>query len=239
MPSTYAWGTPPWMSGQHHWGHGSIGVPFSSLPTTGLNGPALGATDTGLAADDEILTRIITVPPLLTYFKCSELGEIEAEGPDGTHTGVRESRANGAVYDTVNFYIVLGSASDLSGSATLDDVGASGGITPPGSVTGTATLDDVSAGGVVQGSTLMPALQQLLAPLSRGGSWYMANESTLKVNALAVPGAAAHRKSLPGTLPAAMNSPLAQSPMNWKAAFSWITMAVARFQSRPGAAASV
>ena len=80
MPSTYAWGTPPWMSGQHHWGHGSIGVPFSSLPTTGLNGPALGATDTGLAADDEILTRIITVPPLLTYFKCSELGEIEAEG---------------------------------------------------------------------------------------------------------------------------------------------------------------
>ena len=70
-------------------------------------------------------------------------------------------------------------------------------------------------------------------------SLYIAKESTLKVKALAVPGAAAHRKSLPGTLPAAMNSPLAQSPMNWKPALPCITMAVARFQSRPGAEASV
>lgn len=65
------------------------------------------------------------------------------------------------------------------------------------------------------------------------------NESTLKVYDVVVPGAAAHRKSLPGTLPAARNSPLAQSPMSWKPALPWISMAVARFQSRPGAPGSV
>src|SRR5574343_845801 len=67
----------------------------------------------------------------------------------------------------------------------------------------------------------------------------MANESTLKVNDLAVPGAAAHTKSLPCTLPAATNSPLAQSPINCMPASPLMTMAVARFQSRPGAFLSV
>ena len=67
----------------------------------------------------------------------------------------------------------------------------------------------------------------------------IANESTLKVKALAVPGAATQTKSLPGTLPAARNSPLAQSPMICMPASPLITIAVARFQSRPGAFLSV
>ena len=67
----------------------------------------------------------------------------------------------------------------------------------------------------------------------------MANESTLKVKDLAVPGAATQPKSLPGALPAATNSPLAQSPISCMPASPLMTMAVARFQSRPGAFLSV
>ncbi len=66
-----------------------------------------------------------------------------------------------------------------------------------------------------------------------------AKESMLKVKAFCVPGAAAQMKSLPGALPAAMNSPLAQSPMSCMPASPLITIAVARFQSRPGAFLSV
>ena len=67
----------------------------------------------------------------------------------------------------------------------------------------------------------------------------IANESMLKLKALAVPGAGVQMKSLPGTLPAARNSPLAQSPMICIAASPLMTIAVARFQSRPGAFLSV
>ncbi|MNT83960.1 hypothetical protein D3C72_2239070 [compost metagenome] len=47
------------------------------------------------------------------------------------------------------------------------------------------------------------------------------------------PGTRKHRKSVPGTFSARRNSPLAQSPMIWKAASLLMTMAEARFQSRP------
>ena len=39
---------------------------------------------------------------------------------------------------------------------------------------------------------------------------------------------------MPGTLPALIHSPLAQSPMICMPAWPLMTMAVARFQSRPG-----
>src|SRR5258706_15658615 len=48
-----------------------------------------------------------------------------------------------------------------------------------------------------------------------------------------VPGVRKHRKSLPGTFLALMNSPLAQSPIIWKPALPLITMPDATFQSRP------
>ena len=70
-------------------------------------------------------------------------------------------------------------------------------------------------------------------------SWNMANESMLKVKSLAELGAGEQMKSLPGTLPAARNSPLAQSPISCMPASPLMTIAVARFQSRPGAFLSV
>ena len=59
------------------------------------------------------------------------------------------------------------------------------------------------------------------------------------VGAWRCPAPATQTKSLPGALPAAMNSPLAQSPMICMPASPLMTIAVARFQSRPGAFLSV
>ena len=61
----------------------------------------------------------------------------------------------------------------------------------------------------------------------------MANWSELKVTVPWVPGKRKQRKSVPAVLPALRNSPLAQSPMICMPALSVMTMAVARFQSRP------
>ena len=61
----------------------------------------------------------------------------------------------------------------------------------------------------------------------------MTNWSELKVTAPCVPGKRMQTKSVPGILPALRNSPLAQSPMNCMPALPSITMAEARFQSRP------
>jgi len=81
-----------------------------------------------------------------------------------------------------------------------------------------------------------------LSPRDGGGWWLEAHpvdEFPGEDPALALPGAATQMKSLPGALPAAMNSPLAQSPMICMPASPLITIAVARFQSRPGAFLSV
>jgi hypothetical protein len=61
----------------------------------------------------------------------------------------------------------------------------------------------------------------------------IANWSELKVTAPCVPGKRMQTKSVPGTLPAFRNSPLAQSPIICIPASPLITMAEARFQSRP------
>ena len=61
----------------------------------------------------------------------------------------------------------------------------------------------------------------------------MANWSELKVTVPWVPGKRMQTKSLPGFLPALTNSPLAQSPMICMPALPSITIAEARFQSRP------
>jgi hypothetical protein len=45
-------------------------------------------------------------------------------------------------------------------------------------------------------------------------------------------------KSVPGFLSAALNSPLAQSPITCSSASPFTTMAVARFHSRPDIAGS-
>src|SRR5688572_6772745 len=55
----------------------------------------------------------------------------------------------------------------------------------------------------------------------------------VEVAAALVPGKAKQRKALPGTFPAVRDPPLAQSPMNCTPALPSITMAEARFQSRP------
>ncbi|MNL47129.1 hypothetical protein D3C87_1698970 [compost metagenome] len=61
----------------------------------------------------------------------------------------------------------------------------------------------------------------------------MANWSELKVTDPCVPGKRMQTKSVPGTFLAFTNSPLAQSPMNCRPALFSMTMAEARFQSRP------
>ena len=57
--------------------------------------------------------------------------------------------------------------------------------------------------------------------------------------ALGARGAACRRSPCPATLPAAVNSPLAQSPMNCMPALPLMTIAVARFQSRLAASLSM
>ena len=61
----------------------------------------------------------------------------------------------------------------------------------------------------------------------------IANWSELKVTAPWVPGKRMHTKSSPGVLPALRNSPFAQSPIICIPALPSITIAEARFQSRP------
>ena len=70
------------------------------------------------------------------------------------------------------------------------------------------------------------------ASLAPAPTLNIANWSELNDTMPCVPGTRKHRKSLPGTFLALMNSPLAQSPMIWKPALPWMTMAEARFQSR-------
>ena len=80
----------------------------------------------------------------------------------------------------------------------------------------------------------MTALASVSCPLACFSlTLNMANWSVLKVKAPSVPGYWKQRKSTLGFLPALMNSPLAQSPIICMAALPLMTMAVARFQSRP------
>ena len=61
----------------------------------------------------------------------------------------------------------------------------------------------------------------------------IANWSELNVTEPCVPGKRMQTKSTPGTLPAFRNSPLAQSPIICIPASLLMTIAEARFQSRP------
>ncbi len=64
-------------------------------------------------------------------------------------------------------------------------------------------------------------------------TWNMTNWSELKVTEPWVPGKRMQTKSSPGFLPALRNSPLAQSPIICMPPVPSMTMAEARFQSRP------
>ena len=141
---------PPGLSAGMFWGLNPEGRLGAECPSVGLHGPGLIGPDVR-PGDEAKLFRVVvvTVPPGLTSFDVDELGAVTADGSDGAHVGLKEGYADGASYGQAPFTLVFGAA--LYGSATLDDVSASGtlGSAAASTLSGSATLDDVGASGTL------------------------------------------------------------------------------------------
>lgn len=126
MSTSYGDG-PPGLTGTHYGGYG-LGTFGALIPSDGENGPAINYQGLNLPAEnnDEFICRILTVPGTLTHFFCREDGSFEAEGPDGVHQGTWRGYKNAVSYGESTYTVILGVG--LAGTATLDDVGASGGL---------------------------------------------------------------------------------------------------------------
>lgn len=137
-----------------HASFGGQGVRGDAVPTTGLNGPPLLYPGLSLPAEaaDEFRASVLTIPAalvgLVTFGEDSSL-EVSEAAPAGTHIGTWRGHKNGAVYgpDPSTYTIVVGAG--LSGSATLDGIGATGTLSggTPSQLGGAATLDGIGAGG--------------------------------------------------------------------------------------------
>jgi hypothetical protein len=149
-------------------GLGSRGDAVSPLP--GEHGPGILSGDPVLPGEaaDEFMYRVTTRPPLLTLFRYRDKGEVDAEGPDGVHTGVAERRKNGVVYGSAPFYVYIGVSGSVSGGVVADDAVASGALSPapPGQLAGGVVAADAVASGDIVGQVVRVNRRGLTSNLS-------------------------------------------------------------------------
>jgi hypothetical protein len=145
------------LPGYHHSGDRGQGVLASTIPTSGLHGPAIPYPGLNLPADAglEIMVSILTVPSALTLFRVDEFGVVEAEGPDGVHIGTYRLWAGGVDAGTSTWRVTFGPVAQLSGNLVFDPIVASGslqGVLPSsGTLSGTLVLDPILATGSLAG----------------------------------------------------------------------------------------
>ena len=137
------------ISGAYVIGETGLGVLGSAIPSTGLHGAGYLFNDITLPAeaDDEFYGLILTPPGAGTFFAWEDTSISLLDAPDGIYPFTYRGFKNGVTYGDVTSYITIGSG--LSGSATLDDITASGGLGSTGAsdLGGSATLDDITASG--------------------------------------------------------------------------------------------
>lgn len=145
---SYRYG-PQLVSGAYHYGGGGQGVLGSDVPSTGLYGASYLYNDLTLPADasKEVRGLIITPPSAGTWYAWEDGSFSLVGAPDGVYTFVYRLYVDGVDLGTATDSITIGSG--LSGSATLDDIAASGGLGSTGAsdLGGSATLDDITASG--------------------------------------------------------------------------------------------
>ena len=145
-----------------HASFGGQGVRGDTVPATGLNGPALLYPGLSLPAEagDEFRASILSIPAALVgYITFGEDSSIDVSesAPAGVHVGSWRGYKNGAALlpDPSSYTITLGASGTLSGGATLDGMGAGGGLAggTPSQLSGGATLDGMGASGGMGGGT--------------------------------------------------------------------------------------
>lgn len=148
------------ISGAYVIGETGLGVLGSTVPSTGLYGASFLYNDLVLPADaNKEIRGLIVTPPAAGTFYAWEDGSFSLIGaPDGVYTFTYRLFVDGVDTGTATATIAIGTDSTLTGGATLDDLGASGGgaSNAPAGLSGGATLDDMAASG--GGSTNSPSI---------------------------------------------------------------------------------
>lgn len=151
---TFAFGTPI-VTGAFDFGPGSFGVLGANIAATGIDGPAYPYNSLDLPADaTKEFMAWITTPPTqgVLTINPTDFSFTWTGLPTGTHSFGFTLVQDGVVLSPERFfYAEVNITRELSGTATVDDVLASGGMfVAQTALYGTATLDDVSASGQIE-----------------------------------------------------------------------------------------
>lgn len=151
------------ITGAYVVGETGLGVLGSAVPSTGDHGASYLYNDLSLPADNGVEIRgLIVTPPSAGTFYAWEDGSFSLVGAaDGEYTFVYRLYVDGADLGTATATIVIGTGpSEMTGSAPLGDVGASGGMASdgPSTLSGSATLGGMTASGGMSGSSVLGPL---------------------------------------------------------------------------------
>jgi hypothetical protein len=108
--------------GAVHFGFTGLGVPGSSIPSTGLHGPSFLWNDITLPVDanKEIRGKILTVPSAGTFFAWEDGSFLLSGAPDGTYTFTYELYADGVDLGAATATITGGSPLPTLGRPAAD-----------------------------------------------------------------------------------------------------------------------